>query len=111
VGGYELIDSQGGCLTPTRLARLMFRSKHSMTKVIDGLEKEGFVIRDRTGKDRRTIQVRITSAALGYIKQVLGRGTDPSQRVLSAIDEDERKVLINLVQRLQRKMREYIPDL
>jgi DNA-binding MarR family transcriptional regulator len=110
-GAMSLLIVRGGCLTPTQLARFMFRSKHSITKVIDGLEKEGFVIRDRVGKDRRTIQVRITSAALGYMKQVFSSGTDPSQKVLSALDENDRNVLLNLVQRLQRKMRGYIPDL
>ena len=110
-GAMSLLIVRGGSLTPTRLARLMFRSKHSITKVIDSLEREGLVIRDRAGKDRRTIQVRVTSAALDYMAQVFGRGTDPSQRVLSAIDENERKVLMDLVQRLQRKMKEYIPDL
>jgi len=109
-GAMSLLIVRGGCLTPTQLARLMFRSKHSITKVIDSLEKDGFAIRDRTGTDRRTIHVRITSHALDYITQVFSRGTDPSQPVLSCLDKSERKVLIDLVQRLQRKMREYIPD-
>ena len=109
-GAMSLLIVRGGSLTPTRLARLMFRSKHSITKVIDSLEKDGFAIRDRTGTDRRTIHVRITSHALDYITQVFGRGTDPSQPVLSCLDKNERKVLMDLVQRLQRKMREYIPD-
>ena len=110
-GAMSLLIVRGGCLTPTQLARLMFRSKHSITKVIDSLEREGFVLRDRVGKDRRTIQVRITSAALDYMNRVFSSGTDPSQKVLSAIDENDRVVLMDLVQKLQRKMKEYIPDL
>ena len=110
-GAMSLLIVRGGCLTPTQLARLMFRSKHSITKVIDSLEREGFVLRDRVGQDRRTIQVRITSAALDYMKRVFSSGTDPSQKVLSAIDENDRVVLMDLVQKLQRKMKEYIPDL
>src|SRR4030067_358884 len=34
---------KGGKSTPTQLARIMFRSKHSMTKIIDNLENEGLV--------------------------------------------------------------------
>src|SRR4030042_3799961 len=39
---YYLIRA-GGSSTPTHLAELMFRSKHSVTKIVDNLEKEGFI--------------------------------------------------------------------
>ena len=41
----------GNSMTPTRLARMMYRSKHSMTKIIDNLEKQELVTREHTGKD------------------------------------------------------------
>jgi len=51
-GAMSLLIVRGGSLTPTRLARLMFRSKHSITKVIDSLEKADLVRRSRTQDSR-----------------------------------------------------------
>src|SRR4030042_5394989 len=61
---YYLIRA-GGSSTPTHLAELMFRSKHSVTKIVDNLEKEGFIIREFSSKHRRVPHLRVTSAGLG----------------------------------------------
>ncbi|MFC1820632.1 MarR family winged helix-turn-helix transcriptional regulator, partial [Thermodesulfobacteriota bacterium] len=52
-GVLSLLITRGGSLTHTRLAKLMFRSKHGITKVIDDLEKDGLVVRTPGSRDRR----------------------------------------------------------
>jgi len=107
-GALSLLIVRGGSLTPTRLARLMFRSKHSITKVIDSLEKDGFVIRDRTSEDRRTILVKVTSAGLDFVVRALREGDKNTREVVSCLDKDELRTLINLIQRMRRTMIEKI---
>jgi MarR family 2-MHQ and catechol resistance regulon transcriptional repressor len=104
LGAMNILIARGGSLMPSQLARLTFRSKHTITKVIDSLEKDGFVKRDRSRKDRRAIRVKITSAGLDFVMQALNIGEPLTQQVMSSLDNDERKILVNLVQRLRRAM-------
>src|ERR1035437_2528667 len=53
MNALNILVAHGGTLTPTELSRRMYRSKHSITKVVDSLEKEGFIIRDSNTPDRR----------------------------------------------------------
>ena len=103
-GVLQLLIARGGSLTPTRLGRLMFRSKNSMTKVIDNLEKDGLVIRERVDKDRRVVNVKITSDGLNFVIQSLSAGDELTGEVMSSLDENERKVMIDMVQRMRRTM-------
>lgn len=104
LGTMNTLVVRGGSLMPTQLARLVFRSKHSMTRVIDSLEKDGFVVRDRSGKDRRTIHIRITSAGLDFVIQALNSGEPLTQEAMSSLDNNELKILVDLVRKLRRAM-------
>jgi DNA-binding MarR family transcriptional regulator len=61
------IITRGGSLTPTLLARIMLRSNYSVTKLIDGLEKDGLVQRHPNGNDRRSIIIEVTSEGLKFV--------------------------------------------
>jgi len=100
----SFLITRGGSLTPTELARLMLRSKHYMTKLIDNFEKDGLAVRERASKDRRTIQVKITPAGLEYIMKTLIDNDWMEKEVLSCLDEGEIRTLRTLIQKLRSKM-------
>jgi DNA-binding MarR family transcriptional regulator len=102
---------KGGKSTPTLLARMMFRSKHSMTKIIDNLEKEGLVVRDYTNKDRRVTYIKITSDGLEYVKQNFSKGNERAQKVMACLDITERKSLVNLTEKMRKKIATIINNL
>jgi DNA-binding MarR family transcriptional regulator len=110
VAMYSLV-LEGGTITPTHLSRMMFRSKHSMTKIIDNLEKEGLVIRDYTDKDRRVTHVKITSAGLEYVRQNFSKGNERAQKVMDCLDISQRKSLVNLTETMRKKLTELIDSL
>jgi DNA-binding MarR family transcriptional regulator len=90
-----------GGMRPTDLARRMFRPKHSITLVIDQLERLGFVVREPVKKDRRQIIVRITKKGIEEFASNLICAEDAWQPVISCLDKDE----IEILKRLMRKMR------
>lgn len=96
----------GNTMTPTKLARLMYRSKHSMTKIIDNLEKQGLVVRDHTGKDRRVTNIKITSTGLDYVVQTYSSGEAWGERLLDCFPPAEQKQFISMT----KVMRENIVD-
>jgi DNA-binding MarR family transcriptional regulator len=94
----------GGESTPTRLANTMLRSKHSVTKIIDSLEKEGLIVRDFTNKDRRVISIRLTVSGLEHLKQRFSRGNERAKKVMDSLDAGEQKLLIELTERMRQRM-------
>jgi DNA-binding MarR family transcriptional regulator len=94
----------GGASTPTQLANNMLRSKHSVTKIIDSLEKEGLVARDFTNKDRRVTSLRLTKASLKHLRQRFTRGNERAKKVMDSLNAKEQKQLVDLTERMRQKM-------
>jgi DNA-binding MarR family transcriptional regulator len=98
----------GGESTPTRLAKDMLRSKHSVTKIIDSLEKEGLSARGSSDKDRRVTSVKLTAKGLEHVKQRFSRGNERAVQVMDALDLKEQKRLVVLTERLRKRMIELL---
>jgi len=94
----------GGESTPTRLARDMLRSKHSVTRIIDGLEKDGLIARGSTTKDRRVTSVRLTARGLEHVEQRFARGNERARQVMDSLDAKDQKRLVALTERLRQRM-------
>jgi MarR family transcriptional regulator, organic hydroperoxide resistance regulator len=94
----------GGTSTPTRLAGTMFRSKHSVTKIVDNLEKEGLIVRDFSSQDRRVTQVRLTPAGLNYLKNNQEMAARYAEQVMNCLDAEQQKTLIDLMQVMKNRM-------
>lgn len=63
--------AHGGILKPSDLGKMTFRTKQTITKVIDGLERDELVTREFSGKDRRTRKVIVTKKGLDSIRESL----------------------------------------
>jgi DNA-binding MarR family transcriptional regulator len=94
----------GGTSTPTRLAEKMFRSKHSVTKIVDNLEKEGLIVRDFSSKDRRVTQIRMTPAGLQYIKKNQNHASQHAKQVMDCLNATQQKTLIELMNIMKIRM-------
>jgi DNA-binding MarR family transcriptional regulator len=94
----------GGELTPTQLAATMLRSKHSVTKIIDSLEEAGLVVRDFTNKDRRVTSVKLTSSGLEHLKQRFSKGNKRANEVMNSLNAAEQTGIVNLTEKMRKKM-------
>jgi len=104
----SLLVTREGSLPPTQLARHMFRSKHSITNVVDSLEKDGFVIRVRDNNDRRALSVKITSAGLAFLNQFLNSKAKDEEQIVSCLDKNETLLLMKLIRKLGQRLDERI---
>ena len=101
----------GGSSTPTHLAELMFRSKHSVTKIVDNLEKEGFIVRDFSSKDRRVTYIRVTSAGLEYVRNNQNKGNKRARQVMDCLEPSEQKTLAELTEKMSSRMTDILEKL
>lgn len=93
---------KGGSLHPTELARLLWISKHSMTKIIDKLEQEGLVVRYRIDEDRRAVIIKITSFGLKFVKEIISNHNLLWKDIMNSLDEGEQEELIRLMHKMVR---------
>jgi MarR family transcriptional regulator, organic hydroperoxide resistance regulator len=101
----------GGISTPTRLAETMFRSKHSVTKIVDNLEKEGLIVRDFSNRDRRVTQIRLTPRGLQYLKSNQETATQYAEQVMNCLDASQQKTLVDLMQIIKNRMTDILEKL
>ena len=100
----SLLIRKGGSLTPTELARFMFRSKHSITNIIDSLEKEGFVERHRDSEDRRIVNIKITTEGLKHVKERVDNENPIIGKLMSCLNEKETEQFLLYVNRLRKEL-------
>jgi DNA-binding MarR family transcriptional regulator len=100
---YHLVRA-GGSLTPTQLSEAMFRSKHSVTKIMDNLEKEGFIVRDFSSQDRRVTIIRVTESGLEYVKKNQHKGEIRAKQVMDRLEAVEQEKLVSLAGKLNDQM-------
>jgi DNA-binding MarR family transcriptional regulator len=100
----SLLVRRGGSLTPTELAKLMLRSKHSITNIIDGLENEGYIIRDRDDQDRRVVNIKITSDGLRHMQEKVYNENPIIKNMMSCLSEKETEQLLDYIKRLRKEL-------
>jgi DNA-binding MarR family transcriptional regulator len=101
----------GGVTTPTKLADVMFRSKHSVTKIVDNLEKEGFIVRDFSSKDRRVTRLKVTEAGRQYVRNNLNMADKRAKHVMDCLDDEEQKALAVLTNKMCDRMTNLLEEL
>jgi DNA-binding MarR family transcriptional regulator len=105
--GFSVLHNlilHGGTMTPTELSKRTFRSKHAITRVVDRLEKHGFVRRNDIGSDRRVRKVSLTKAGLTFIKESQAAG---QQRLGSILLGPLEQKQIEELGIMMKQMREY----
>ena len=105
--GYNILDVlilNGGTMISTNISKKIFRSKHTVTKIIDTLEKRGLVTRESAETDHRMKNVSITEEGVDLIRRTsFAEGRKAvSHQVLLPIDKKQTEMLNNIL-RLIRK--------
>ena len=99
-----LLDNTPVSLTLTELSRWMFRSKNSMTTVIDHMERDGLVQRVRDTKDGRSVRVVATEAGRELFDQVRQPSRELVYRIMSCYDEDKLDHFAELLRMLRENV-------
>lgn len=94
----RLADQDG--ISQAELARRQRVEAPSMCRMIDRLEREGLVTRERDLADRRVVRVRITPDGRAAADAGRDAVADLEERAFSALTPDERRTLADLLGRL-----------
>jgi DNA-binding MarR family transcriptional regulator len=92
-----LRDNPG--ITQTALGRAIARDKSTVTPLLQGLQREGLIRRDRSTTDRRSVTLRLTPAGETALR-VLVRHARQHDRRLDAIVGDAKPEFLALLRKI-----------
>lgn len=109
--------SEGSGLTPTQLAVLKLLAEvdglslselserirthaSAMTGIVDRMEQDGLVVRERSAKDRRVVRLRLTPRGLELAQVTPVPRSGALRAAFDSLEKDERRELIRLLGKL-----------
>jgi MarR family 2-MHQ and catechol resistance regulon transcriptional repressor len=95
-----------GPLTQGEVSQKILKSVSNITTVIDNLERDGLVRRERDVKDRRVIHVHLTEAGSRKIEEVLPAHVAALVNEFKVLSASEQEQLSKLCKKLGRGRRE-----
>ena len=89
-----------GSMTQGEISNKVLKSGSNITTVIDNLERDGMVRRERDAKDRRVINVHLTEAGKGKVEAVLPGHVAALVQEFSVLSASEQQTLGELCRKL-----------
>lgn len=93
-------------LTCGEIADRMLQIVPGITALVDGLEKQGLVERERSAKDRRVVHVRITKRGKQLCQKVEQPLAELESRLLRGLKRSEVKTPIDLLEKTRESINE-----
>ena len=99
----DLLWNQGS-MSQQQLADQMQKDKNSVTKLVDALERKGFVVREQNRQDRRSNTLMLTEKAEGLKHGAKQKGISILDEMLVGISEEELRSFLVTLHKLNRNM-------
>ena len=97
----ELLHFQGA-LTMRKLAEQMHLSVSTITRVVEGLVKKGYVHREEDAEDRRVRRVGLTGEGQGIFEACWNNVMQSEEAILEQFPVEHRAMLIEFLQQLNQ---------
>jgi DNA-binding MarR family transcriptional regulator len=110
-GVLHFLILNGGSMIPTTISKKTARSKYSVTRVVDTLEKMGLVERLSSGGDRRTRHIGITPKGLETVKNTtLASREALCQSIFANLDEERITALDDILRDVRNNVFSLLND-
>jgi DNA-binding MarR family transcriptional regulator len=98
-----VIDGAGAPLTPSQVSERLLIPSATLTATLDLLERRGWIRRTPNPDDRRSTLIDITDDGRAMADQLLPGIRELERSVLSALDPQERSILLGLLGRILKR--------
>jgi MarR family transcriptional regulator, 2-MHQ and catechol-resistance regulon repressor len=89
-----------GPMNQTEIGRKLLRSSPNVTTVVDNLERQGLVSRERQSDDRRVIEISLTPRGRATIRKIFPAHARRITELLSALTSSEQEEMARLSRKL-----------
>jgi len=98
-----------GGISPCDLAETMRVERATVTTLIDGLERDGFVRREPAPGDRRSIRIRLTPKGRRLIDEFAPKRVEYMLKLMDNFSTEECKTLVKILEKMERRLAETGP--
>lgn len=95
----------------TKIAPRMGMEPNSLSRLLNSLEKKGFIIRERDLKDKRKVYVRLTEKGKEKRAYAFDRVKVVSERILQDIEPEKVSAFFEVIDRVQASIAEMRKEL
>ena len=99
----DLLWNQGE-MSQQELADQLHKDKNSVTKLVDAIERKGFVVRRQNMSDRRSNTLVLTEKAESLKADAKQKGIDILDQMLEGISEEEIRIFLTTLRKLNMNM-------
>ena len=103
-----ILDYKDNTGTVGSIADAIGRTQNTLSVIIDRMEKNGLVIKSRNMSDRRLVKVAMTNKGKQKLTETEKIGWGLVAEFVSPFSEDETKLMVQLIGRLEKSTREKI---
>lgn len=89
-------------LTLNELAAELYLDKSTASRLVDGLERKGYVARTPHPRDRRAVRLEATGEGRDLLARIRGSILAEERELLAGLDPEVRRALPRLISRLAR---------
>ncbi len=94
-----------GSMSQQEIANLMEKDKNSITKLVDGLEKKEYVVRQADPDDRRKNNVVVTSKGIRLKRSITRVAVDAAAGIMDGIPQEELEQFVQVLHKLSDNMK------
>ena len=85
----QVLAANGGTMRPSEIAEWTFRERHNITTLINRLKRDGLVSVERNNRDKRFVNVSLTTKGRKVLKQAMPVAREIVNRVMLSISEGD----------------------
>ncbi|NUP04946.1 MAG: MarR family transcriptional regulator [Polyangiaceae bacterium] len=105
----KLLDTFGDLSLSTLSERIRAQNS-TVTGIIDRMEREGLVLRERSTSDRRVVFIRLTPKGRQLAKDIVVEPMEIFRTVLSTLSRDDTRDLMRILSKLQKRVRGLVKE-
>lgn len=99
-----------GDLSLSSLSERIRAQNSTVTGIIDRMEREGLVSRERSTSDRRVVYIRLTPKGADLAKSIAVEPMEIMRGVLGALNREDSRDLLRILGKLQKRVRTLVKE-
>jgi DNA-binding MarR family transcriptional regulator len=99
-----------GDLSLSSLSERIRAQNSTVTGIIDRMEREGLVVRERSTSDRRVVYIKLTPKGATLAKTINVEPMEIFKSVLTTLSKDDTKDLLRILGKLQKRVRAIVRE-
>lgn len=94
-----LVASEGGAASPSTLSEMIGTSRANMTRILEQLERDHWIVRHADARDGRRQTIAISAAGRRKVDETVPRISGPILSGFAGLDEDDMRLLHALLRK------------